>query len=259
MTIAAQTPNDTRPAIASAAAHAAATAFLTPTRKVGPGAPPWQKVYGPSGALAVWSAGEGPTVLLVHGWEGAHQDLDAFVEPLLALGHRVLSVDLPAHGHSEGDTTSIPDSARALLALEKVLGPFTAVVAHSIGCAVTAMALQQGMAAERVVMLAPPSRYVDYARGFARMAGVEPEGLIAALRDRGIDIDNIDLPAMATGFQARALIVHSQDDKVVPVASGRGIASVWPNAELLEVDGLGHKRILRDESIVWAAASFIGR
>src|ERR1051326_2880782 len=42
--------------------------------------------------------GEGPTVYLVHGWGGTGAQLDAFVEPLIAAGHRVVSFDAPGHG-----------------------------------------------------------------------------------------------------------------------------------------------------------------
>src|SRR4051812_35581367 len=34
-------------------------------------------------SIAAWSWGEGPTVLLVHGWEGRAAQLVPFVEPLL--------------------------------------------------------------------------------------------------------------------------------------------------------------------------------
>jgi pimeloyl-ACP methyl ester carboxylesterase len=39
-----------------------------------------------SGPVAYWTAGDGPPVLLVHGWSTTHADLDAFVAPLLARG-----------------------------------------------------------------------------------------------------------------------------------------------------------------------------
>lgn len=238
----------------------AATAFLTPTLRRAPASEePTHWVSHDTGPVAVWSAGAGPAVLLVHGWEGDHRDLEAYVEPLLSLGHRVVMLDLPAHGRSAGHSTSIPHSAEAVLTVAWEHGPFAAVVAHSIGSAVTAMALHQGLATDRVILIAPPSRYVDYARSFAQVAGVPADGLLDALRSRGIDIDNIDLPRLAPHLPARALVVHSEDDRVVPVSSGRAIARAWPNAELLEVQGLGHKRILGDEGVIWAVTSFIGR
>lgn len=241
----------------------AATAFLTPMR------PPAQtgasalqrnpdKMYAtPYGAVASWSHGSGPAVLLVHGWSGSHEDLRAFVDPLVAAGRRVIGIDLPAHGKSEGRAASIPDLARAILAVAESIGPLAGVVAHSIGCAATGLALKQGLGAPNVVLVAPPARYAHFAKAFARQAGVDPEALLAALRNRDIDIDSIDFPAMAPQLKARALIFHSRDDQVVPFANGESIAAAWPGARLVACEGLGHGRILADREVVAASVSFL--
>ena len=52
--------------------------------------------------LQAWSWGEGPAVLLVHGWGGRGAYLGAFVRPLLATGARVITFDCPGHGASDG-------------------------------------------------------------------------------------------------------------------------------------------------------------
>ena len=50
--------------------------------------------------LHVESVGEGPPLVLLHGW-AMHAGLFAPIVPLLAKRHRVLAVDLPGHGHSD--------------------------------------------------------------------------------------------------------------------------------------------------------------
>src|SRR5205085_10246750 len=52
--------------------------------------------------LAAWRWGTGPTILLVHGWEGRGAQLGALVEPLVDAGFSVLTFDGPAHGDSSG-------------------------------------------------------------------------------------------------------------------------------------------------------------
>ncbi|HEY0844961.1 MAG TPA: alpha/beta fold hydrolase [Noviherbaspirillum sp.] len=241
----------------------AASAFLTPARApmVGkepvPAGAPDRRFASPFGAIAGWVRGSGPSVLLVHGWSGTHVDLAGFVDPLVAAGRRVISIDLPAHGQSEGKMASIPDLARAILWVAEEIGPLDGVVAHSVGCAATGVALKQGLGAPRVVLIAPPARYAHFARAFARQAGVDPEALLAALRSRDIDIDSIDFPAMAPHLKSRALIIHSKDDQVVPFANGLSIAAAWQGAVLLERDGLGHGRILADTEAIAASVSFI--
>lgn len=244
-------------------ADIAASAFLTPMRPRTQDATPllaaepdrWFAT--PYGAVAGWVHGSGPAVLLVHGWSGSHADLGAFVNPLAAAGRRVVSIDLPAHGRSEGKTASIPDLARAILAVAEELGPLSGVIAHSVGCAAVGMALKQGLGAPRTVLVAPPARYAHFARAFARQAGVDPEELLVALRNRDIDIDSVDFPAMAPQLKSQALIIHSKDDQVVPFANGKALAGAWPGSAFMERDGLGHGRILADGEVIAASVSFM--
>src|SRR5215468_8096629 len=59
--------------------------------------------------IATWSWGEGPTVLLVHGWGSRGARLHSFVEPLVAAGYRVVAFDAPGHGDTAGRTSSLPE------------------------------------------------------------------------------------------------------------------------------------------------------
>lgn len=239
-------------------AEMAALAFLSPERPRTPAADaPDEWLTLAQGRIAIWRRGTGKRVLLVHGWSGNHTDLRAFVAPLVEAGHEVIALDLPAHGQSDGKIASIPDLARALLAVAEKYGPFAAVIAHSVGCAAVGVALRDGLRAQRTVLIAPPGRYADFAGAFARQAGVDPAGVLAALRKRDIDVDAIDFPAMAPHLDSVALIIHSKDDKVVPYANGEALARAWPGATLVARDGLGHGRILGDAGVVERALAFI--
>ena len=74
-----------------------------------------------------------PAVILVHGWEGRGSQLGAFVEPLLAAGHRVVAFDAPGHGESTIRHASAVDHAKALAKVARAVGPVHAVIGHSIG------------------------------------------------------------------------------------------------------------------------------
>jgi pimeloyl-ACP methyl ester carboxylesterase len=84
------------------------------------------------GALAVYSWGEGPTVLLVHGWSGRASQLARYAAPLVARGYRAVAVDGPGHGRSDGWFTNLPQMADALMAVQAQEGPFAGVLAHSV-------------------------------------------------------------------------------------------------------------------------------
>ncbi|HET6763130.1 MAG TPA: alpha/beta hydrolase, partial [Longimicrobiaceae bacterium] len=127
-----------------------------------------------SGLRATQWGESGPTVLLVHGWEGRGTQLGAFAGPLAAAGMRVVALDGPAHGDSPGSETNLLEFGRALVAVERELGPLEAVVAHSFGCASTLVATDIGLRPRRLVLIAGPSSIPDVLRRFAAMVGLPP-------------------------------------------------------------------------------------
>jgi hypothetical protein len=52
-------------------------------------------------------------------------------------------------------------------------------------------------------------------------------------------------------------VFHDRDDAEVPWSDGAAIAGAWPGARLVTTDGLGHRRILRDERVVSQAVAFV--
>lgn len=246
----------------------AAAAFLSPAR------PPEGRTLdflpggqrfefdGPVGKIAAARAGSGPKVLLVHGWSGHSSDMAAFGVPLIEAGFEVITLDLPAHGESQGRKASIPQGAQALLALQALTGDLHAVVAHSVGTAVAVHAMGQGLRVGRVVLVAPPARYADYAASFAAVAGLDAQQtaeMLAVLREGGLDVARVDTPATARALTqpAPALVLHSADDRVVSQADGREIAAAWPGARLVPLEGLGHKRILQAPGVLVEVLAFI--
>jgi len=238
-----------------------ADALLTPAR----GEPavstvPWEAretLVTPYGSIAYWTIGSGPVVLLVHGWEGSHAQMDAFVAPLLARGARVVSVDLPAHGESGGVTASPLDCGAVVAALGAHVGPPAGAIGHSGGCPSIAIAMRGGLRVQRVALIATPERWERYVRWFAQEEGVDAESLIDTLRARGVDTASLVLPETAAAFDIPALIVHSQDDRTCKIEGARRVAAAWRGSAFLTVDGLGHMRILKDPAVVERVAQFI--
>jgi pimeloyl-ACP methyl ester carboxylesterase len=211
--------------------------------------------------LAAWSWGQGPTVLLVHGWSGYAGQMTGFVAPLVAAGYRVVAFDQPAHGQSTGPRTHALNMRDAVRAVGRQVGPLHALVGHSLGATAAVLAMAQDLDVGRLVLVAPPAEAPIFARGFARALGLSEtraEGVVRrAERALGVDFASIDLRRIAPGMRTPLLLIHDADDGQVPLAHGQQIAQAWPEARLMTTRALGHGRLLRAPEVVGAVLDFV--
>jgi pimeloyl-ACP methyl ester carboxylesterase len=214
-------------------------------------------------ALAAWSWGEGPRVILVHGWGSRGGHMGAFVPRLLAAGFSAVAFDAPAHGASPGRSTNIPEMAGALWAVAEATGakPPAGAIAHSAGSVATAYAVRHGLALRAAVLLASAARPDTYAERFAERLGLGPR-VQARLRARsetrlGLPWSALDVPVLARDLQVPALLVHDEGDPEAPWRDSAAIASSWPQARLMTTRGLGHHQLLRDPEVARRAVEFL--
>lgn len=207
--------------------------------------------------IAIWHEGKGPAVLVVHGWSGQHLDMASFVTPLVLAGYRVISLDLPAHGVSEGEITSIPEMAEAILSVVATIGPLHGIIAHSAGCAATAIAMKKGLHVVRPVFIAAPARFSIFVHSFSKSSGVDYDALLLAFSRRGIDIESIDMPLIGSQLNGGALIIHSKDDRVIPFTDGQMIADAWADSHFSAYEDLGHKKILSNPNVISEVVTYI--
>ncbi len=210
------------------------------------------------GKIAAWRLGEGPAVLLVHGWQDDNSLWSPLIQALADIGVASVVFDLPAHGFSEGDQCSPALAADALQKVARELGPIDCVVTHSFGGPVTGFALLNGFNARRIAMIAPPrgrnQRWFEYA---------EEQGMAADVVHRAREL-NAAAGGIATTFDLAAvahagetLLLHSMDDDAVGWDNSKAIAEQWPNAELVLCDGLGHRMIAQDRSVIERVVEFV--
>ncbi len=214
------------------------------------------------GGIAAYAwGGEGPTVLLVHGWSSAAGQLAAFVEPLRRRGFRVAAFDAPAHGASGGTTTNAFEISRVVLAAGRVLGPLHAVIGHSAGAAATARAVTHGLAAGRLVLVSPWTRPQTWVERFAAafgLSGSMTDRLVRAVEEEaGGRLHAIDLEVVAPAIAHPTLVVHDRDDALVEIADVRAAAAALRAGALVETHGLGHSRILRAREVVERVVGFV--
>jgi HAD superfamily phosphoserine phosphatase-like hydrolase len=205
--------------------------------------------------------GAGPTVLLVHGWEGRRTSLMAFIQPLVDRGFQVVALDGPGHGESPGATTDPMDFALHLTQVGYELGPLAGIVAHSMGAASTALSIRRGLQVEKVVLLAGPSSLFGVLQRYVQLTGLpEPvsQRFYALMAERvGAAEEAMTVAEVCRDFTVPALIFHDPEDAEVPFSDAREVAAAWPGARLRVVTGSGHRRILFAPEVVEEAVDFL--
>jgi pimeloyl-ACP methyl ester carboxylesterase len=219
----------------------------------------------PDGVVTTYRWGERgqPTVLLVHGWSGWAQQMEAFVEPLRAQGLTVLAFDHVAHGASDGTETSLPAMIRTLERIFAERPEIDGVIAHSLGAAaVVSVLASTRRELAGAVAIAPPADPRPYLRTLSAMVGLpqrlQPAVEAAAVETTGVPFERLVVePWLLRRVRTPLFVVHDLGDAEVPLANG--YAYTTNGARMLVTDGLGHNRILRDRHVVQVATSFVVR
>lgn len=216
-----------------------------------------------SGGIAAfeWGPADGPIVALIHGWSGRGTQMAAFAGPLVEQGYRVIAFDGPAHGDSAGEQTNVGEYAQFIIRMQQELKPFKAVVAHSFGAGCSVFAAARGLKVEKLVLVAGPSRYEVIVGQYLKFIGLSSksqdyfyQSLAAKV---GMPAKELNVGQIGESLSIPAMVVHDRDDKEVRFDSALDIKQAWPHVQLVETQGLGHRRILKDPTVIQQVVEFI--
>jgi pimeloyl-ACP methyl ester carboxylesterase len=170
----------------------------------------------------------------------------------------VVSLDLPGHGLSPCEDASIDSAAAALLEIQKSAGPIFAAVGHSYGCAVIVHAIGKGLAVDRVALLATPIPRTQPRRWLEADAEPAVVARANAIREEYARAETGRVEAAIAAMTARCLAIHSIDDEQTPLSNAQRLVDLWPGADLMLADGLGHRFVAQDGDVLQRMAEFIG-
>ncbi|MFO0910085.1 MAG: alpha/beta hydrolase [Isosphaeraceae bacterium] len=216
---------------------------------------------GLASGLAATAWGEGPTVLLAHGWNSRGTHWGAYISALTAGGFRAVAVDAPAHGDTPGVRANMLQYGEALRMTGQELGPLAGVVGHSFGAGAAIVALAQGMDAARAVIISA----ADSVRGLVERWAVQhglpeaevPHFVHEVARNVGRPIEDIQASSLARGLTSQALIVHDEGDEHMPLSDAEAIAAAWPGASLMVTRRYGHNRMMLARDVVRRVIAFL--
>jgi hypothetical protein len=206
------------------------------------------------------TAGAGPKVLFMHGWNGRGTQLSAFIEPLRAKGCQVVTFDGPAHGDSPGEQAHGIMFAEAIIQAEKELGPFHSVLGHSVGATAIVIAMRRGLNIPKAVLISPAS-IIGIMHRFASELQFSP-----AVTEKFIErvalkanahAEEREIALLVPYLKANILVFHDHEDTEIPIADSINFAAAYPGAKLVQTNGHGHRRIIRAGEVVQPAVDFL--
>lgn len=213
--------------------------------------------------ICAWRWGAGPGVLLIHGWNGRGIQLHRYIDPLVRAGRAAVAIDGPAHGESEGRSTSyfeFTDVVRDLIASDHGLR-IQGIVAHSFGAAAAVNALAHQQAALRTVLLAPALQLRKMLFDALGRHGIPPrvyETIIAAYETRfGYSLERDDPHRRLGDLRSPVLVVHDRHDPVIAHGDSAALCGRFGQVTLKTTSGLGHRRIMADPDVVEAGVSHL--
>ena len=209
---------------------------------------------------------QGEFVFLVHGWNSNAGSLSSFAFVLAQKNYRVISLDLPAHAHSQGTHTNLFDCKNALISLINHIKPNKpfSIISHSFGAAVSVYALAElNMQVNKIVLLSANNIMREVFKDFQKMIGFNDK-IYHQITNKWIkkiideDLDNLILTDKIKLITYKELLViHDKYDKVLPFKSALEIKEAIPSTKLIPFEKIGHYRMLWNDDVVKETISFI--
>lgn len=220
-----------------------------------------QRITLSNGLSAVSWGQSARKILLVHGWESRATQVAGFAEHFVSAGYQVIALDGPAHGHSEGKQANPLMFAKAVEQAGAELGPFDAIIGHSMGGSAVAIALSEGLETNKVVLISSPSSIESVLKRFARFIGLPEKSTQLFLNLVGEKVgrsaESLDIAKLIKTNTAKALIIHDKEDIEVPFEDGVSIQKNWEGSRLLTTQGYGHRSILRQKEVWQSIIQFV--
>lgn len=220
-----------------------------------------------AGDLAVYEWGDGPTVLMVHGWGARATHMGKMIDPLVTAGFRVIAFDAPAHGESHGKSTDLVQFSAAIAAVARHVGPIHTILAHSFGVAMALYAQRDwGVESKAQILISSFDHCKWFTDAFSAYLGLRP-GVMEQARQKMVDRysgrfnwDQMSVVEMLRRTRQETFLIHDLEDPEIPFKHS---IALWvqgaPSARFLATSGLGHHRLLGNPEVIGRVVDFVSR
>lgn len=211
-------------------------------------------------AFAIWGQPGRPRILLLHGWSGRGTQMGAFVEPLVAAGFEVWTMDAPGHGDSQPGSTNLGRFMKAVLAVTQERGPFHGFVGHSLGGTAGFAAMARGAPIGRIVMIGSPSDISIVFSHFTGFVGLSAKAceVFNSMVESEVGHTRRELSPvnLAETFNKPCMVLHDPADPQVSIRHVDFLVEKFKGLKVVRIEKVGHYRILKSPLTIRAVVDF---
>lgn len=204
--------------------------------------------------------GNGKTILLNHGWESNASRWSYILDDLKAQDYNIIALDGPAHGRSGGKLFNAVLYSEFINVIAKKFKP-EVVIGHSVGGMASVFFMHSFPldSVEKMVLLGAPAHFTGVFSRYKSLMGYNnriSNGLDNIVLERfGKPVDYFSAANFAKTINARGLIIHDKNDKIIPYEDALLFSNRYKNSELISTNGFGHG--LKDPSLTPKIIEFI--
>lgn len=211
-----------------------------------------------------WNHPSQKKALILHGFESSVTNFEKYVEPLIDKGYEVLAFDAPAHGRSSGKTINAVVYKEFIQFIWNSYGPIDSFLTHSFGGLALCLALEEipHPASTKIILVAPAAETKTAVDHFFKLlkldAAVRKEFESIITKTGGKPPEWYSVSRVAPTLQGQVLFLQDKDDYMTPLSDVKPIMDKnYPNFHFVISEGLGHRRIYRDEQSIKKIVEFL--
>jgi pimeloyl-ACP methyl ester carboxylesterase len=199
--------------------------------------------------------GKKETVLLVHGWESNTGRWKNMIQRLKQEEYNIVALDAPAHGASGGSSFNAILYSEFIAVIAKKFKP-KYLIGHSVGGMAISFFIKNSsyIFVEKVVFLGVPSGFPGILKNYTDLMGYNKKisiGIEQCIQEKFNQSSTyFNTSQFAKYINAKGLIIHDENDSVIPFSDALEIHTNFKNSTLVSTKGLGHglkgKQVLED-------------
>jgi pimeloyl-ACP methyl ester carboxylesterase len=210
--------------------------------------------------IAVYDwGGNGPKILLVHGWSGRGTQMGSLALWLRDRGYHPISFDAPGHGKSSGNTCSLLAFSETINFLQEEYHMVMAI-GHSLGGASLILSQSMGQRFFQMATIAAPSSVADAMTQFGKKLGWSAHLLATTMEYTenkfNTTLESVSAASLSQTIWCDGLIIHDENDDQVSLKNAEFIHQGWKNSKLYITHQLGHFKILHHPQTFEALGGF---